>query len=88
MSVDRATERRLKRVRDRIMNAVLAELDRGDVQSDELLAIMAHTTGACLAFQDQRKMTPQQGLKLIGDNIEAGNREAIAETLSAGGRPQ
>lgn len=87
MAIDRSSEKRLRRVRDRLMNAVKLELDRGDVSADELLAVIAHTAGACLAFQDQRKMSPEQGLKLIGDNIEAGNREALAEVLSADGRP-
>lgn len=84
--MDRATERRLKKVRDRLMNSVRTELQRGDVTAPELLSIMAHTTGACLAMQDQLTMTPDQGMDLIARNIEAGNREAIAEVMSAGGR--
>jgi hypothetical protein len=48
-----------------------------DMPVEELLALTAHMVGQILAMQDQRKMTPAMGMKLIADNIEQGNREAI-----------
>lgn len=72
--------------RDRILGALQDELKRGDVSSRELLAIMAHATGACIAFQDQRAMTPEAAMRIVGANLEIGNREAMADVLAAGGR--
>ena len=82
-----ATEKRLKQVRNRLMKAVRTELQRGEISSTELLAVMAHTTGGCVAMQDQRTMTPEMAMQIVSKNLEAGNREAMAETLSAGGSP-
>lgn len=84
---DPATQKRLIEVRNRILKAMQNELARGDITKDQLLAIMAHATGACIAFQDQRTVTPAQALELVAKNIEAGNREAMAEVKSADGRP-
>lgn len=81
-------EARLKAVRNRLMDAVKRELSNGDVSSMELLAIIAHTTGACIALQDQRKVTPSLALEVVSKNIEAGNQEAMSEMLSARGLSQ
>jgi hypothetical protein len=48
-----------------------------DMPAEEILALTAHMVGQILAMQDQRKMTPAMGMKLIADNIEQGNREVI-----------
>lgn len=85
MKIDPALEKRLIAVRQRLMASIKAELDAGEVTSMELLAVLAHTTGACIAMQDQRKVTPAAALELVAKNIEGGNREAMAEVLSASG---
>jgi len=43
----------------------------------EMLALAAHLVGQLIAMQDQRSLTPAMALKLVSDNIEQGNREAI-----------
>ena len=86
-SPTRAQVRRAEKVKKRLMDAVGAELARGDVSAPELLALLAHTTGACIAYQDQRAMTAEQAMELVFRNIEAGNAEALAEVMSAGGLP-
>lgn len=55
--------------------------------ADELLAVAAYFVGQLLALQDQRRMTPEMGLQIISSNIEAGNAQAIAQSLGtpAGG---
>lgn len=88
MSIDQAREGRIKVVRNRIMTSVKAELSRGDIPAMDLLAVLAHTTGACIAMQDQRVVTPEMALDLVRKNLEAGNREAMTEVLSASGRAQ
>lgn len=77
MTLDSETEKRFKRVKNRLMQSVRLELERGDVSSSDVLAILAHCTGACAAYQDQRKMTPQQCMELVAANITAGNQEAL-----------
>jgi hypothetical protein len=57
----------------------------GALPADQMLAMAAHLVGQILAMQDQRTVTPAMGLALIGDNIETGNREALAEVSSAAG---
>lgn len=45
--------------------------------AQELLALTSQLVGQILAFQDQRTMTPQMGLEIIGRNIEIGNDMAV-----------
>lgn len=86
-TVDRASERRLRRVRNRLLAGVQDELKRGDITAEAVLGLLAHTTGACIAYQDQRTMTQERAMHIVAKNIEAGNREAMAEVASASGRP-
>ena len=55
--------------------------------ADQMLAVAAYFVGQLLALQDQRRMTPEMGLQIISSNIEAGNAQAIAQSLGtpAGG---
>ena len=69
--------------RDAMINAIRKEA--ADMDASEVLAIAAYTVGQLIALQDQRKMTPAMALKVISDNIEAGNLQAQAEVKSAGG---
>lgn len=48
---------------------------------DEMLAVAAYFVGQLLALQDQRRMTPEMGLQVISSNIEAGNAQAIEQSL-------
>ena len=43
----------------------------------EMLAIASQFVGTLLALQDQRTMTAERGLDLIGKNIEIGNAMMI-----------
>lgn len=75
--IDKETESRFLTVRNRMITAVQNELERGDVTDWEMLAILAHATGVCIALQDQNKMTPDLAIKIVQANIEAGNREVL-----------
>lgn len=84
------TPEQLKRflaVRGRMVDAMQLELKNGDVSALELLAILAHTTGACVAYQDQRKVTREIAMDVVIKNFEAGNMDAMSTLLSAGGVP-
>lgn len=55
----------------------------GHMSSQEMLAIMAYAVGQTIALQDQRTMTADAALEMVGRNIEEGNkyvREKLAET--------
>lgn len=52
-----------------------------DVPEDRVLALMAYTTGQCIAFLDQRKFTPAMAMAIVGENMEAGNAQAIEHAL-------
>ena len=82
------TEAKLSEAKNRLTAAMRAECDRYDLKMDELLALLAYLTGACIAWQDQRKMTPAAALACVTENIQRGNAEAVANLLRAeGGRP-
>ena len=52
-----------------------------------MLACAAYTVGQLIALQDQRSVTPAMAIDLVQANIEAGNQHAMAEVMSADGRP-
>ncbi len=68
-----------KALRDDIMALIQRHLTPDT--SDRVLAIAAQVVGQCIAMQDQRTMTHQMVWKIVGENIEAGNRDVI-ETLN------
>ena len=52
-----------------------------------MLAGASQIVGTLIALQDQRKMTPDMALAVVQANIEAGNQQAMAEVMRAGGVP-
>lgn len=76
---------RLMAVKERLMKSIQAEIAAGEISNAEMLALMAHVTGMVLAMQDQRTMTPSQGMEIIVRNIESGNRTAIEQLLESEG---
>ena len=75
----------MKAARDAMLAAVKPYADA--IGGDGMLAVAAYTVGQLIALQDQRRVTPAMALKLVSDNIEAGNQQAMAEVASAGGLP-
>ena len=57
------------------------------LRPDEMLAGASQIVGNLIALQDQRKMTPDMALAIVQANIEAGNQQAMAEVMGAGGIP-
>jgi hypothetical protein len=60
----------------------------GHLQGDAMLALAAYLTGQIVAFQDQRKMSPEQAMRLVTANLQLGNDAAVADLMSAGGTVQ
>jgi len=54
----------------------------------EILAVLSHLVGQVIAVQDQRAMTPEMAMEVVGANLEVGNREVVDSLLMmpAGGR--
>jgi hypothetical protein len=57
----------------------LVKKHAGTLSQLEILAVAANMVGKLIALQDQTAVTPEQAMKIISYNIEAGNREAFAE---------
>lgn len=51
----------------------------------EILAVLAHAVGQCIAMQDQTKHTAEDLLALVDSNMEAGNREVVDQLLGQTG---
>jgi hypothetical protein len=51
----------------------------------EMLAIAANMLGKLLAYQDQRIMTSVMAMEIVAQNIEEGNRQAVAEVMKSEG---
>ncbi len=47
----------------------------------EILAVLAHAVGQCIAMQDQTKHSAEDLLALVDSNIETGNQEMIQQLL-------
>jgi uncharacterized protein YejL (UPF0352 family) len=62
-------------------NDMIAVMDKhaGALDSAEMLALAAYTTGQIMAMMDARKWTSALALEVITKNIEAGNAQAIAD---------
>lgn len=55
------------------------------LDATEMLALAAHLTGQIIAMQDQRKVTREVALQIVGQNIEVGNAEVIRGLSQSGG---
>ena len=61
--------------RDKIID--MLRRDFADVPAHELLAMVSYTVGQLVALQDQRRFTPEMAMKIVADNLEAGNQSVI-----------
>ncbi len=59
------------------MMAAKEELKNGDTTAIEILAVLAHCTGACIALQDMTWVTPEIAMEVVLNNIQAGNLAAV-----------
>lgn len=83
MTKDRTvpTDERHKRIFDGVLELFKRE---GDALSPpEQLAVMAQIVGMFVALQDQRKMTPDMAMQIVGSNLELGNQRVIQELQSS-----
>ena len=78
----------LLRVKVELAATLRAICDQHQLSKPDLLALLAYMTGAAIAHQDQRTMTPTMALKIVSDNIEAGNQAAQERVMLAGGVAQ
>jgi len=65
----------------KLVHNELAELlDRhaGELPALEVLAIAANMVGQLVAMQDQRTMPKERALEIVAENVENGNRFALA----------
>ena len=51
----------------------------------EMLAIAANMLGQLCAMQDQRSLTPAMVMEIVAQNVEEGNRQAVANIQQSKG---
>lgn len=49
-----------------------------DMPAQDILAIVSQFVGQLIALQDQRVMTPDQAMQIVGQNIEIGNQAVLS----------
>ncbi len=57
----------------------------GHLTSIEMLAIASNMLGKLVAMQDQRTITPAMCMEIVAQNVEEGNRQAVAEIQQSRG---
>ena len=56
-----------------------------NLSAQETLALASHMVGQIIAMQDQRSITTEMALRIVRENIEQGNQEAMTELLNPRG---
>jgi hypothetical protein len=56
------------------------------LSSAELLAVSSNMLGKLMAMQDQRTITRELALKIVTNNIELGNQQAVNQLMQSKGR--
>ena len=51
----------------------------GTLTPMDLRAVASNMVGKLVALQDQSKVTPEMAMRVVGHNIEAGNRQAFED---------
>ena len=74
------------KIRDAIIEAI--RTDGADLSAIEILAVISYTVGQLVAMQDQRAITPAMAMRVVAENISAGNSDAIKNIFETNGRPQ
>ena len=69
---------------EEFMDNLKAQMPPG-MPAQEILAIVSQFVGQLVALQDQRQMTPDQAMQLVGQNIEIGNQAAIMTLMDTEG---
>jgi hypothetical protein len=62
---------------DKAFLKALKEQMPPDMPAQRILAIVSQFVGQLIALQDKRVMTPDQAMRVVGENIEIGNRAAL-----------
>lgn len=55
------------------------------VDAQEMLAISSYFVGQLVALQDQRKVTPDQAMKIVEANLAEGNRQVVRNLMEQTG---
>jgi hypothetical protein len=74
---------RHEKLRTALLDLLKAELAKGDVPADEVLALMSYVVGQLVAMQNQRLYTPDAAMHLVNVNLLQGNADAVSALLNA-----
>ena len=73
----------LEKLRRKMLASISDDVVENAVSKSELLALLAYTTGQCIAFQDQTKWNSDEVLTFVTLNITSGNKAAIEDLAKA-----
>lgn len=79
-------EKKLMEAKAAIAREMSRICDQHGLSAVEALALCAYMTGSAIAMQDQRTMTSAKAMQIVSLNLQAGNKAAMEQVLSAGGR--
>lgn len=82
------TKEKMERAKRSMLSEAQRLCEDYDLRPDQILELMAYTTGAAIAYQDQRVMTHEMIWDLVLTSIRIGNEAAVAQLSSAGGTMQ
>ncbi len=71
---------------DALYQELIAVIRKHDLPAVEILAVTSNMVGKVLAMQDQTKGDANFYMKVVGANLEEGNRQALAEVMNPVGR--
>ncbi len=72
-----------EKLRTAVLDLLKAEVAKGQMPIDEVLAIMSYVVGQLVAMQNQRRYTPDTAMELVNVNLLKGNADAVAALLNA-----
>ena len=74
------------KIRDAIIEAI--RTDGADLSAIEILAVISYTVGQIIAIQGQHTFSPSEAMRVVAENISAGNSDAIERIFKTNGSAQ
>lgn len=68
--------------------AIIKEIKKAELSNIDMVCVVSNLLGKLMAYQDQRQYTSEQLIKIVQENIELGNKQAIDELSNFNGTKQ
>ena len=70
---------RVQRTKDKVMAMLMTEIQGGEIDPLETLAMMSRLVGSLIAFQNKQTATVDMLLDLVQANIQLGNAQGMEQ---------